>query len=51
MQWKIVDWKTSGQLKTSEQEQADLFKLFSRHLNELEGYLTKNKTMTVESAY
>ena len=49
--WKTADWKASGQLKTLEKEQADLLKSFSRHLNELEGYLTQNKTMTAESAY
>ena len=49
--WKTVDWKTSGQLKTLEKEQADLLKLFSRCVTELEGYLTQNKTMTAESAY
>ena len=49
--WKTADWKASGQLKTLEKEQADLFKSFSRHLNELEGYLTQNKTMTAEGAY
>ena len=49
--WKTVDWKTSGQLKTLEKEQADLLKLFSRRVTELEGYLTQNKTMTAESAY
>ena len=48
---KTVDWKTSGELKTLEKEQADLLKLFSRHLTELEGYLTQNKTMTAQSAY
>ena len=49
--WKTANWKASGQLKTLEKEQADLLKSFSRHLNELEGYLTQNKTMTAESAY
>ena len=49
--WKTADWKTSGQLKTLEKEQADLLKSFSRHLNELQGYLTQNKTMTAEGAY
>ena len=49
--WKTADWKASGQLKTLEKEQADLLKSFSRHLNELEGYLTQNKTMTAEGAY
>ena len=49
--WKTADWKPSGQLKTLEKEQADLLKSFSRHLNELEGYLTQNKTMTAEGAY
>ena len=49
--WKTADWKASGQLKTLEKEQANLFKSFSRHLNELEGYLTQNKTMTAEGAY
>ena len=49
--WKTVDWKTSGQLKTLEKEQAHLLELFARHLTELEGYLTQNKTMNVESAY
>ena len=49
--WKTVDWKTSGQLKTLDKEQADLFKLFSRHLTDLKGHLTQNKTMTAESAY
>ena len=39
--WKTADWKASGQLKTLEKEQADLLKSFSRHLNELEGYLTQ----------
>ena len=34
-----------------EKEQADLLKSFSRPLNELEGYLTQNKTMTAEGAY
>ena len=48
---KAVNWKASGQLKTLEKEQPDLLKSFSRHLNELEGYLTKNKTMTAEDAY
>ena len=48
---KTVDWKTSSQLKTLENEQADLLKLFSSHLNELEGYLTQNKTMNAKSAY
>ena len=50
-QWKTVDWKNSGQLKTLENEQAVLLKLFSRRLTELEAYMTQNKTMTVESAY
>ena len=49
--WKTADWKASGQLKTLEKEQADLLKSFFRHLNELEGYLTQNKTMTAEGAY
>ena len=49
--WKTVDWKTSGQLKTLEEEEADLLKLFSRRLTEQEGYLTQNKTMTAKSAY
>ena len=49
--WKTADWKASGQLKTLEKEQADLLKSFSRHLNELEGYLTQNKTRTAEGAY
>ena len=49
--WKTADWKASGQLKTLEKEQADLLKPFSRHLNELEGYLTQNKTMKAEGAY
>ena len=49
--WKTADWKASGQLMTLEKEQADLLKCFSRHLNELEGYLTQNKTMTAEGAY
>ena len=49
--WKTADWKASGQLKTLEKEQADLLKSFSRHLNEIEGYLTQNKTMTAEGAY
>ena len=48
--WKTADWKASGQLKTLEKEQADLLKSFSRHLNELKGYLTQNKTMTAEGA-
>ena len=50
-QWKTADWKASGQLETLEKEQADLLKSFFRHLNELEGYLTQNKTMRAESAY
>ena len=49
--WKTADWKSSGQLKTLEKDQADLLKSFSRHLNELEGYLTQNKTITAEGAY
>ena len=49
--WKTADWKASGQLKTLEKEQVDLLKSFSRHLNELEGYLTQNNTMTPEGAY
>ena len=49
--WKTPDWKASGQLKTLEKEQADLLKSFARHLNELEGYLTQNKTMTAKGAY
>ena len=49
--WKTADWKASGQLKTLEIEQADLLESFSRHLNELEGYMTQNKTMTAEGAY
>ena len=49
--WKTAEWKASGQLKTLEKEQADLLKSFSRHLNELEGYLTQNKTMTAEGAF
>ena len=49
--WKTADWKASGQLKTLEKEQVDLLKSFSRHLNELEGYLTQNNTMTAEGAY
>ena len=49
--WKTADWKASGQLKTLEKEQADLLKSFTRHLNELEGYLTQNKSMTAEGAY
>ena len=48
--WKKADWKESGQLNTLEKEQADLLKSFSRHLNELEGYLTQKK-MTAEDAY
>ena len=47
----IVDWKANGQLKTLEKVQAAVLKKFSRHLTELQGYLTKNKAMTVESAY
>ena len=49
--WKTADWKAIGQLKKLEKEQSDLLKSFSRHLNELEGYLTQNKTMTAEGAY
>ena len=49
--WKRADWKASGQIKTLEKEQNDLLKSFSRHLNELEGYLTQNKTMTADGAY
>ena len=49
--WKTADWKESGQLKTLEKEQADLLKSFSRHPNDLEGYLIQNKTMTAEGAY
>ena len=49
--WKTANWMASGQLKTLEKEQADLLKSFSRHLSELEGYLTQNKTMTAEGAY
>ena len=49
--WKTADWIASGRLKTLEKEQADLLKSFSRHLNELEGYLTQNKKMTAEYAY
>ena len=49
--WKTADWKASGQLKTLQKEQVDLLKSFSRHLNELEGYQTQNKTMTSEGAY
>ena len=49
--WKTADWNAGGQLKTLEKEQADLLKSISRHLNELEGYLTQNKTMTAEGAY
>ena len=49
--WKTADWKASGQLKTLEKEQTDLLKSFSRNLNELEGYLTQNKTMAAEDAY
>ena len=49
--WKTVDWKTSGQLKTLEEEQAELLKLFSRRVTELEGYLTQNKKMTAKKAY
>ena len=49
--WKTADWKASGQLKTLEKEQADLLKSFARHLDELEGYLTQNKTMTAKGAY
>ena len=37
-------------MKTLEKEQADLLKLFSRRVTEIEGYLTQNKTMTAESA-
>ena len=49
--WKTADRKASGQLKTLEKEQVDLLKSFSRYLNELEGFLTQNKTMTAEGAY
>ena len=49
--WKTADWKASVHLKTLEKEQADLLKSLSRHLNELEGYLTQNKTMTAEGVY
>ena len=49
--WKTVDWKTSGQLKTLEKEQADLLKFFSRRVTELEGYLKQSKTMNAKSAY
>ena len=49
--WKTADWKSNGQLKTLEKEQVDLLKSFSRYLNELEGFLTQNKTMTAEGAY
>ena len=49
--WKTADLKASGQLKTLKKKQADLLKSFSRHLKELEGYLTQNKTMTTEGAY
>ena len=41
----------SCRLKKLGKEQIELLKLFSRHLNELEGYLTQNKTMTAKSAY
>ena len=49
--WKTADWNAGGQLKTLEKEQVDLLKSFSRHLNELEGFLTQNKKMTAEGAY
>ena len=49
--WKTADWKASGQLKTLEKEQVGLLKSFSRYLNELEDFLTQNKTMTAEGAY
>ena len=49
-QRKTADWKASGQLTTLEKEQFDLLKSFSRYLNELEGFLTQNKTMTAEGA-
>ena len=48
---ETVDWKTRGQLKMLEKEEADLLKLFFRRLTERQGYLTQNKTMTAESAY
>ena len=49
--WKTADWKASGQLKTLKKEQTELLKSFSRHLNELEGYLIQNKSMRAEGAY
>ena len=49
--WKTVNWKTSGQWKTLEKEQADLLKLFSGRVTDQEGYLTQNETMTADSAY
>ena len=48
---ETVDWKTRGQLKMLEKEEADLLKLFIRRLTERQGYLTQNETMTAESAY
>ena len=51
MHWKTAVWRASGQLKTLEEEQADVLKSSSRHLNELEGYLTQSKTMTAEGVY
>ena len=49
--WETADWKARGQLKKLEKEHVDLLKSFSRHLNDLEGFLTQNKTMTAEGAY
>ena len=49
--WRTADWKASGQHKTLEKEQADLLKSFARHLNEVEGYLAQNKTMTAKGTY
>ena len=43
--WLEDEWSTE------DVREADLLKLFSRRLTELEGYLNKNKTMTAKSAY
>ena len=49
--WKAFDWKSRGQLRTLEKEEADVLELLSRHLTELEVYLTKKKTVAAERAY
>ena len=49
--WKTTGYTMSGQLKTLENEQADLLKTFDGHLTDVKIHLAEKKQIPVEKAY